>query len=94
MSRSNLKPIVRQHFGQVKPAGTAHPVPSAKALHTRRMNERLQAATSDMPMRNSTTREPYTGGELMACVRPGAMDAFKLPSVQMGQLVYRKEAQQ
>lgn len=94
MSRSNLKPIDMQaQFGATKRGATplAKPVPSAKALHQRRQEERLQAAST--PIRNSTSRQPYTGGELMASTRAGAMDATRLPSVLMGQRVQPKGAQ-
>ncbi|MFD2754258.1 hypothetical protein [Comamonas terrae] len=93
MSRRNLQPIDRHaQFGARKVAPTAHPSPNARALHERRMNERLQVASQSMPVCNSTTRQPYTGSELRASVRPGSMDAFSLPSVEMGRRIYRKGA--
>ena len=33
-------------------------------------------------MRNSTTRGLYTGSELKPSLRPGAMDAYSLPSLR------------
>ena len=95
MSRSNLKPIDMQaRFGANKRGATplAKPVPSAKALHQRRQDERLQAAST--PIRTGTVRETYTGGELMASTRAGATDALRLPSVLMGQRTHRKDSQQ
>lgn len=94
MSRSNLKPIDMQaQFGATKRGSTplAKPVPSAKALHQRRQEERLQAATT--PIRTGTVRETYNGGELMHSTRAGAMDAMRLPSVLMGRRVQPKGVQ-
>ena len=94
MSRIELNPIdMSAQFGapQRTRDSLAHPVPTAKALQQRRQEERLQVATT--PIRNGTTREPYTGGELMRSSRAGAMDAMRLPSVLMGQLVQPKDAQ-
>lgn len=94
MSRSNLKPIDMQaQFGATKRGQSplAKPEPSAKALHQRRQEERLQVAIA--PIRNGTTRETYTGGELMQSTRAGATDALRLPSVLMGQRVQPKDAQ-
>jgi hypothetical protein len=48
----------------------------------------------DVPDRvvNSSSRETYTGSELKPYAgRPGAMDAFKLPSRSFEGLTYRKE---
>lgn len=94
MSRKNLKPIdMGAQFGASKRGQTplSHPVPSAQALHQRRMNERLQAASA--PIRTGTVRETYTGGELMRSTRPGAMDAMAVPSLLMGQRTKHKGAQ-
>lgn len=94
MSRTDLHPIdMSAQFGASKRTrdSLAHPVPTAKALQQRRQDERLQAATT--PIRNSTSREPYSGSELMRSARPGAMDAAALPSVLMGQLVQPKGVQ-
>lgn len=95
MSRSNLQPInMAAQFGASKRGQSplAKPEPSAQALHQRRMNERLQVATT--PIRTGTVRETYTGGELMHSTRAGAMDALRLPSVLMGLRTHRKEHQQ
>lgn len=95
MSRSNLKPInMAAHFGASKRGQSplAKPEPTAKALHQRRQDERLQVATA--PIRNGTTRETYTGGELMQSTRAGATDALRLPSVLMGLRTHRKDSQQ
>ena len=82
-----------KHRAAREPAPVAHPQPSAKALHERRMNERLRLACQDTPVRNCTMREPYTGAELAASVRPGAMDAYALPSVEMGRRVHTRGSQ-
>ena len=58
----------------------------------RGQEERLQVATA--PIRNGTTRETYTGGELMQSTRAGATDALRLPSVLMGLRTHRKDSQQ
>lgn len=95
MSRSNLKPInMAAQFGASKRGQSplAKPEPTAKALHQRRQDERLQAATT--PIRTGTVRETYTGGELMHSTRAGAMDAMRLPSVLMGLRTHRKESPQ
>lgn len=59
------------------------PVPSQAELIARRKSERLEAATSTMPVRNSTVRggKPYTCPELRTNpYRAGSTDAFRLPS--------------
>ncbi|MFG0674227.1 hypothetical protein [Delftia sp. WSY_7] len=58
------------------------PVPSAKALRQRRMRDR--------PIRASTTQGTFHAPELLPSGRPGAMDAFKLPSLISGKRVYPK----
>ena len=91
MSRSNLKPIdMRAQFGArtLQPSSKPVSAPAAKALYERQMDERLQYAST--PIRNSNSRQPYTGGELSRSERAGAMDAFDLLSIQMGQLVRPK----
>lgn len=41
------------------------------------------------PITNGSMRDPYMGEELMrTAVRPGAMDAYNLPSLMGGELVY------
>lgn len=41
---------------------------------------------------NGTTTEPYTGRELRrTCLRPGAYDAFELPSLMGNERHYRRE---
>lgn len=59
-----------------------NPMATAAELAARRKSERLEAATSTTPIRNSTMRgAPFTCPELSTpCSRPGAMDAFRLPS--------------
>ena len=59
------------------------PIPSPSELHARRQNERLEVASSDVPVRNSTMRggAPYTCPELRTQPhRPGSRDAFSIPS--------------
>lgn len=58
------------------------PLPSPAELLARRRNERLQVASSDVPVRNSTMGgDPYTCPELRSQPhRPGSRDAFSLPS--------------
>lgn len=58
------------------------PVPSQAELEARRKSERLEIASADVPVRNSTMRgDPYTCPELRAKpYRPGSGDAFNLPS--------------
>lgn len=58
------------------------PVPNTSELAARRLSERLEVASRDVPVRNSTMRgEPYTCPELRANPpRPGSADAYRLPS--------------
>ena len=58
------------------------PLPSQAELLARLKSERLELATSDMPVRNSTQRgEPYTCPELRTQpYRRGSADALRLPS--------------
>lgn len=58
------------------------PVPSQAELQARRKSERLEVASADVPVRNSTTKgAPYTCPELRTHpYRPGSTDAFHLPS--------------
>lgn len=58
------------------------PVASQAELQARRKSERLEIASTDTPVRNSTMRgDPYTCPELRTNPhRPGAMDAFSVPS--------------
>lgn len=58
------------------------PVPSQAELQARRKSERLEIASTDVPVRNSTTKgAPYTCPELRTNpYRPGSRDAFNLPS--------------
>ena len=51
------------------------------AKHPAHIDALLQIATSDKPVRNSTTTEPYRGTELRTTSnRAGAQDAYRLPS--------------
>ena len=58
------------------------PVPSQAELQARRKSERLEIASAEVPVRNSTTKgPPYTCPELRTNpYRPGSTDAFRLPS--------------
>lgn len=58
------------------------PVPSQAELLARRKSERLEIASTDVPVCNSTVRSaPYTCPELRTNPhRPGSEDAFRLPS--------------
>ena len=58
------------------------PLPSQAELQARRKSERLEIASTDVPVRNSTTKgAPYTCPELRTNpYRPGSTDAFRLPS--------------
>ena len=66
------------------------PVPSAKALRQRRMRERVTTPMPDRPIRASTTQGTFHAPELLPSGLPGAMDAFKLPSLISGKRVYPK----
>ena len=59
------------------------PMPSQAELQARRMSERLEIASADVPVRNSTVKgPPYTCPELRTNpYRPGSGDAFRLPSL-------------
>lgn len=75
--RTSAKP-----YGPASRTPGQNPVPTAAELSQRRKNERLEIASSATPVRNSTMRgAPYTCPELgRPSSRPGAMDAFRLPS--------------
>ena len=59
------------------------PMPSQAELQARRKSERLEIASADVPVRNSTMKgPPYTCPELRTNpYRPGSGDAFRLPSL-------------
>ena len=62
-----------------------HPAPSAAALAARRKDERLQIASRQAPISNGSMRGTYSGAELRTCdSRPGAMDAYGLPTLHGG----------
>lgn len=84
-----LSPIdASKHFGAIKVTPLQQPVPPAAALAKRRKSERLEIASRTTPICNSTTTGTYTGAELARCThRPGAMDAYELPSIAMGRRV-------
>lgn len=56
------------------------PIPSQAEIHARRLSERLELASAELPVRNSTMRQAYTGAELRTHCRTGSLDAFALPS--------------
>jgi hypothetical protein len=58
------------------------PVPSQTELQARRKSERLEIASDEVPVRNSTVKgPPYTCPELRTNPhRPGSADAYRLPS--------------
>lgn len=90
MKRPTLHPIgSRDDFGVPTRTDLQQPAPSPKALRERRQQERVAPRLQDVPVCNSTTRGSYAGAELAPfSARPGAMDAFALPSRQMGRLVH------
>ncbi len=65
-------------------------------IHTRvhfgasKQRDRVAAPSSPLRIANSTTRSHYDGADLRAHVRPGALDAFHLPSLHGGRRVYPK----
>jgi hypothetical protein len=64
-----------------------HPAPSAGALAERRARERLQATNTRIC--NSTSGKAYAGEELRPYAnRPGALDAYALPSLHGGRRSY------
>lgn len=78
-------------FGTRSSRGSDLQQPTPKALRQHSMRERVVTPAKDLPIRNSTaTTAAYKFPELNASVRPGAMDAFALPSVVMGERIYRK----
>lgn len=55
-----------------------------------RERDRVVIPMHDRRVTNSTMRDLYDGAELRAHVRPGALVAFGLPSLQGGRRVYPK----
>lgn len=99
LQRGRPAPIRSNGLHSIVPANTSvhgkvliSPVPSQAELAARRKSERLELATSTIPLRNSTTREgaPYTCPELQR--NPGIpaarYAAFALPSRVGGRLHY------
>ena len=64
-------------------AATGKPYPGTDDLVARLKSERLELATSSVPVRNSTMKgDPYTCPELRSNPqRPGSADAYSLPSL-------------
>lgn len=46
----------------------------------------------DTPISNQTSTLPYVPVELAPSIRPGAMDAYALPSLRMGRRVWPRGA--
>ncbi len=99
LQRGRPAPIRSNGLHSIVPANTSvhgkaliSPVASQAELAARRKSERLELASSTMPLRNSTTREgaPYTCPELQR--NPGIpaarFAAFTLPSRVGGRLHY------
>lgn len=99
LQRGRPAPIRSNGLHSIVPANTSvhgkvliSPVASQAELAARRKSERLELATSTIPLRNSTTREgaPYTCPELQR--NPGipaaGFAAFALPSRVGGRLHY------
>lgn len=81
LQEAGLQPIVTAHVS-AKGKVLISPVPSQAELQARRKSERLEIASADVPVRNSTVKgPPYTCPELRTNPhRPGSADAFRLPS--------------
>lgn len=61
------------------------PTPASKSQRSTANNSgALPPAT---PVRNSTMRQPYIPSELTSPVRTGALDAYALPSIQLGKRI-------
>lgn len=99
LQRGSPAPIRSNGLHSIVPANTSvhgkvliSPVPSQAELAARRKSERLELATSTIPMRNSTTREgaPYTCPELQRYpgIPAARYAAFALPSRVGGRLHY------
>ena len=99
LQRGRPAPTRSNGLHSIVPANTSvhgkvliSPMPSQAELAARRKSERLELATSTIPMRNSTTRDgaPYTYPELQR--NPGIpaarFAAFTLPSRVGGRLHY------
>ena len=73
-----LPPAQRPH----EPVQVRRHRPVELRLPARRKSERLEIASAEVPVRNSTTKgDPYTCPELRTNpYRPGSTDAFRLPS--------------
>ncbi len=87
---------VRMHLSNLKLAGTIVNVGTAHDalyLHTSRAGAWAAATTGTAPTapRTRIGEGTYTGAELQPrCARPGAMDAYALPSLNNGQRVERR----
>lgn len=65
----------------IKGVPMVSPIASQAEMLARRRSERLEMASSEVPVCTSTMREPYKGTELNKPHRPGCLDAFALPSL-------------
>src|SRR6478672_4192307 len=78
LQEAGLQPVVTVPLS-AKGKVLISPVPSQTELQARRKSERLEIASADVPVRNSTVKgPPYTCPELRANPhRPGSADAYR-----------------
>ncbi len=87
-------PAVRQHLSNICARGDAHRVAWRCGRRTFAAGPSPHAAASFMPVRPSTVDGIYEGRELLPYTgRPGAMQAFDLPSLVNGVRVARRRPQ-
>ena len=82
LRRADLQPIPSAAQVSANGKPLISPLPNAAELAARRKSERLEIASTDVPVRNSTVKgPPYTCPELRTNPhRPGSADAYRLPS--------------
>lgn len=68
----------------IRPQGIGTPAEQTRL----RQRDRVVIPLRDRRVTNSTMRDFYDGADLRAHVRPGALVAFSLPSLQGGRRVY------
>lgn len=66
------------------------PLPRAPGLHAPKRHTAATPGPRPTPISNASSTEPYTGAELHARTRPGAMDAHRLPS-RMGERLHWRD---